>query len=90
MFVLDNIDERCGANVNIILNLLKLWKKDNEIHLLVQHGEISQIDQQKDAAAVFCGEIGEAPDVAQTDGRACRGQDKAQRTGEITAFLFHS
>ena len=49
----------------------------------------NDIGQQENAAAVLGGQIGEAPDVAQTHGRACRGQDKAQRTGEITAFLFH-
>mgnify|MGYP002511576078 CR=1 FL=1 len=50
----------------------------------------NDIDQQEDAAAVLGCQIGETPDVAQTDGRACRSQNKAQRTGEITAFLFHN
>ena len=48
------------------------------------------VGQQENTAAVLGCQIRKAPDIAQTDGRACRSQNKTQRTTEITAFLFHN
>ena len=46
------------------------------------------MDQKKDPAAIFCRKIGKPPDIAQPDGRTCRGQNKANAARKWTAF-FH-
>ena len=38
----------------------------------------NDIDKQEHAAAVLRSQIREAPDVAKTDSRACRGKDKSE------------
>ena len=45
------------------------------------------VDEQEHTAAVFCCKIREAPDVAETDGRACCGKDKSELTCKGASVL---
>ena len=47
------------------------------------------VDQQENAAAVLGGQIGEAPQVAQTDCGASSGQNKTDAAGETASILVH-
>jgi len=51
----------------------------------------NKINKQEHTAAVFCGKIGETPDVAKTDSAAGCGKNESQRTGESAScrFIFH-
>ena len=51
------------------------------------HGQ-DDIDQQENAAAVLCRQIGEAPDVPQPDGRARRGKDEADFARKGASFVL--
>ena len=58
----------------------------------VAKGDSQQdVDEQKNAAAVFCGQIREAPDVSQPDRRTGGGQHESEFAGKRTALVlsFH-
>ena len=46
------------------------------------------VDQQKNTAAIFGGQIGEPPDIAQAYRGPGSGQDKPDFSGKSAAFLF--
>ena len=63
----------------------------NDHRVAEGHGQ-DDVDQQKNAAAVFGGEIGEAPDVSKTYGRTGGGKNKADFSGKGTSLeitVFH-
>ena len=43
-------------------------------------------DQKKETAAVLCGKVGESPKITKANGRACRGKNKTEISGKISAF----
>ena len=58
----------------------------------VAKGDSQQdVDEQKNAAAVFCGQIREAPDIAQPDRRTGGGQHESEFAGKRAALVvsFH-
>ena len=58
----------------------------------VAKGDSQQdVDEQKNAAAVFCGQIREAPDVSQPDRRTGGGQHESEFAGKRAALVvsFH-
>ena len=60
---------------------------DDNHRIAEGHGQ-DDIDQQENAAAVLCGQIGEAPDVPQPDGRARRGKDEADFARKGASFVL--
>ena len=61
---------------------------DGELHDhdgQTQNDEEDEIHQDEGRAAVFTGDVGEAPHVAQADGAAGRDEDEAETTGEVLA-----
>lgn len=51
LFVLENLTERCGANVNIALNLAKCLREKHEVFALARYDDVSPIDGEK--AGIF-------------------------------------
>ena len=49
----------------------------------------TEIEDQKDGAAVLAGEIGKLPDVDEADGGAGGGEDEAHLGAELLASLSH-
>lgn len=50
LFVLENLAERCGANVNIAMVLAKQLSKEFEVHALARYDDMKQIsDEQRKA-----------------------------------------
>ena len=53
-----------------------------------QHYQADKIDQNEDGSAVLTGDIGEFPDVADTNGTACRQQDEAKTAAQMFSLHF--
>ena len=51
-----------------------------------QYEYTHQIDKQEGSPAVLSSQIREAPDVSQTYGRSCRGEDDADLSSKATTF----
>ena len=49
LFVLENLSARCGANVNIVMTLLRHLNNNNEVHVLTKYGASRAIDEEKGA-----------------------------------------
>ena len=47
LFVTDNLSNSCGANVNIVMTLVKQLRKSNEVYLLTRYGKERLLDNQK-------------------------------------------
>ena len=47
LFVLENLADRCGANVNIAIVLAKQLSKNFEVHALVRHDDVKLISCEK-------------------------------------------
>lgn len=47
LFVLENLADRCGANVNIAIVLAKQLSKSFEVHALVRHDDVKLISYEK-------------------------------------------
>lgn len=64
LFVLENLTERCGANVNIALNLAKCLREKHEVFALARYDEVSPIDGKKEKifreVSGFCADEGGA------------------------------
>ena len=50
LFVLENLADRCGANVNIAIVLAKQLSKSFEVHALVRYDDMKQISCEKKGA----------------------------------------
>ena len=53
LFVLENLSEKCGANVNVAIKIIKELRKQNDVYVVARYDSDKQIDEKK--ASIFSG-----------------------------------